>query len=849
MRLAPRRLCIAVLGEKESAPQQCARVYGFKQDMDTAALVLSQTHGNRQPLQGCKRNRPLSVGFNTQLPQRPASALPPADLGLPSASAAPGEGGPDLPAAPDYTYNTSRRLFKMQSTLVGSKSSTQLTAMHQLLGWHGATASSTPQPTRPASASTTSAAWKAYGSPRLRQQAAAQRQAHALEASERGLKSSVPWQLRLDQTQGAVSSHIPSVAKLGGGFKYPAKPHPVGPVLPAWVQSMPAQTQPPLTHVGPAPAMMRCMKSPVPTVSGDLPADYGVMAGQEFRFPATQPSDPDAVRAWGQLLHRHSIATHTALPKSLPPPRPHSARPAASQPLTPCRHASLSGALSHGPNPRQHASGTADHAQAAPSSCVVLEGAAAGSDSGHVAKQPSRRGAAEVGGAHKGSARPRSASFASLPVGRMQQLGVEFKPLLVSGASEPMEELIAPDGGAAQLHCSRMGRTALNRLITSIKLEPGQSTRHQLLAASLEAEATRSSRRQSRPHVGTHCRNSTAHSRSRSASPVPVQRYKRDGGGSPDPSRAVNPQPSLRPSFAHLQAHDWQPAPQQLTPRAALLGGPVVVKVQPPVRSWPWGSEELVDAASVTAPGAAGAAGGVTKVGGVGEPARSPPTSAQNLNAVGVTSGEGGGPVVRQAMPSCAVGRHATSSAAGSADGEAALRSDGEEGEEDEVLDVGALTLSSETAHSHVKTSMQDRDAAPRVEASDSMVLLTQASEAELQSHSSHTAWHGNSEVPGLSHRQAVAIAQITGPALGGGRGSSERQGGDLGEELPLMRGPGEENVEAEPGWAARRRPVSASPGSRETRSADARWHGGMGSAIGVMPGVQEECEEDGEPV
>ncbi|KAJ9527971.1 hypothetical protein QJQ45_005592 [Haematococcus lacustris] len=78
-------------------------------------------------------------------------------------------------------------------------------------------------------------------------------------------------------------SHIPSVAKLGGGFKYPAKPHPVGPVLPAWVQSMPAQTQPPPTHVGPAPAMMRCMKSPVPTVSGDLPADYGVMAGQEFR--------------------------------------------------------------------------------------------------------------------------------------------------------------------------------------------------------------------------------------------------------------------------------------------------------------------------------------------------------------------------------------------------------------------------------------------------------------------------------------------------------------------------------------------------------------------------------------
>ncbi|KAJ9528150.1 hypothetical protein QJQ45_005777 [Haematococcus lacustris] len=197
-------------------------------------------------------------------------------------------------------------------------------------------------------------------------------------------------------------------------------------------------------------------------------------------------------------------------------------------------------------------------------------------------------------------------------------------------------------------------------------------------------------------------------------------------------------------------------------------------------------------------------------------------------------------------MPSCAVGRHATSSAAGSADGEAALRSDGEEGEEDEVLDVGALTLPSETAHSHVKTSMQDRDAAPRVEASDSMVLLTQASEAELQSHSSHTAWHGNSEVPGLSHRQAVAIAQITGPALGGGRGSSERQGGDLGEELPLMRGPGEENVEAEPGWAARRRPVSASPGSREMRLADARWHGGMGSAIGVMPGVQEECEEDG---
>ncbi|GAX74055.1 hypothetical protein CEUSTIGMA_g1505.t1 [Chlamydomonas eustigma] len=304
----------------------------------------------------------------------------------------------------DFSYTTSRRPMKMKTHVLGADTMPSfLSTMPSFLSI------STPPANfqykaRPKSSMVNTAAWKAYGSPKLR---GISKEAPVPDRMHPNPKSSVI---------GAMSNRQSTVQTLGGGYQVvqpTTRPH----TAPMGGRYLQQQLQPNRYIVGPKLEAPPKMRRPA-TASCHPPSSRDQMnrdQSEEYKFSETLPSDPVAMKAWLDMFQ--------------------------------CKGASL------GFNKSQDVTCLQTQQPAPPSSFP---------------SRPTSARSRPVSG--RTSSRPER--FQSLTLKSVQEEGINYRPLVVAGYSDPLEEVVIPDASDTSWTYSRLSVTSLTRICNNLKLDP-----------------------------------------------------------------------------------------------------------------------------------------------------------------------------------------------------------------------------------------------------------------------------------------------------------------------------------------------------------------------------------------
>uniref|UniRef100_A0A7S0RKY1 Uncharacterized protein n=1 Tax=Chlamydomonas leiostraca TaxID=1034604 RepID=A0A7S0RKY1_9CHLO len=214
-----------------------------------------------------------------------------------------------IPLSTDRTYITSRKAFKMNQTTMEAEFGDFSMLRHSLVR------------ARPKSAAVNTAAWKAYGSPSVRGQARSPRSPAAPTAPS--------------QNTEFMPGRMPTVQRLGGGFRYPMRPwtaNPAGPSSPSvrssWAPGAGATQTPPAYTQGSPLSAPPTLERPA-QINAAVYQEHKAVGG-ELRFSQTLPTDPNAKRVWSDLLSKAggpaTRRVQSARPSHGSPTRAHSGR-------------------------------------------------------------------------------------------------------------------------------------------------------------------------------------------------------------------------------------------------------------------------------------------------------------------------------------------------------------------------------------------------------------------------------------------------------------------------------------------------------------------------------------------